>query len=108
MVGSSMQAENSKPAEGRHPKRVPPENSVCIRKTPSRTASSNLSILSNKAANGEEPSFYKRSAQPNRELEAESAKTWFDDSNKNVSGESGTKFYNGLSYTYETSREALM
>ncbi|MCJ1326420.1 hypothetical protein MMC10_003084 [Thelotrema lepadinum] len=85
----------------RHPKRVSPAESVCIRKSPSsesaksaRTGSDNLSVASNIAANGEDLSFY--GDQSGAPKGSESARTWFDDSNKNVSGEIGAKFYAGM------------
>ena len=85
----------------KNPKRVPRADSVCIRKSASsnsarsaRAGSDDLSVASNIAANGEDPSFY----DPNSHITkaGESARTWFDDSNKNVTGDNGAKFYGGM------------
>ena len=77
-------------------KRVPAEDSVCIRKGSVKAASSNLSTFSNWAANGEEPGLYRKDINWQ---DKESAETWFDDSNKNVSSECGQKFYAGKHVT---------
>ena len=76
-----------------NPRRVPATNSVCIKKSPSYMSSSNVSVISNLAADGAEAANYHRWEQSQA---GESAKTWFDDSNKNVvSSERGSKFYAG-------------
>ena len=84
----------------RHPKRVSPAESVCIRKSPSsesarsaKAGSEDLSVASNIAANGEDPTF--DGQEGGGPKGSESARTWFDDSNKNASGENGVNFYAG-------------
>ena len=80
-------------ARAANPRRVPAVDSVCIKKPSSIMSSCNASVVSNLAADGAEAgSYYGRQHSP----AAESAKTWFDDSNKNVvSSERGSKFYAG-------------
>ncbi|KAI4152732.1 MAG: hypothetical protein LQ340_002739 [Diploschistes diacapsis] len=79
-----------------HPKRVSRAESVCIRKSPlhsseksARADSDSLSVASNIAANGEDPSICHGSRLPK---DGGSARTWFIDSNKNVSGEGSARF----------------
>ena len=77
-----------------NPRRVPAMDSVCVKKKSSSVMSSSIdSVASNLAADGADAGSYRgRQHSP----AAESAKTWFDDSNKNVvSSELGSKFYAG-------------
>lgn len=103
-VNTYLRLPKQSPSQ-RHPKRVLPAESVCIRKSPSsasgrsaKAGSDDLSVASNIAANGEEPSSYCQKSQASKG--SESAKTWFDDSNKNVLGTSGAKFYAGLAKSF--------
>lgn len=80
-----------------NPRRVPAMNSVCVKKSPSYGSSTSVSVTSNLAAaavGGEEEATGHHRREHSQA--AESAKTWFDDSNKNVvSSEVGSKFYAG-------------
>ena len=96
-VGRTLRVGNTIASSPKaNPKRVAPEASVCLRKPPSKPGSSDLSVASNIAANGEESSHHEQMLQGYKPGEANSARTWFDDSNKNVCGERGARFYAGM------------